>query len=386
MEMILSHKIRLKPNKEQAVYFVKAAGVARFAYNWGLSQWKSQYDSGQKVSEWALRKQLNSIKRDEFPWMMEVTKCAPQQAIMNLGVAFKNFFKTGFGYPQFHKKSIHDSFYISNDQFQVDGKYIKIPKLGWVKMTEQLRFDGKIMAATISRRAKYWFVSIGVQTSDFSHLRHAENQGSVGVDLGIKTLVTLSTGEKFAGLKPYKHLFRRIKRLQQSLSRKIKGSNNRQKAKDKLVLLHYRVACIRQDYLHKLTSEITRRFDIIGIEDLNVSGMLKNHKLAKSISDMGLGEFRRQLEYKCKIRDRELIVADRFYPSSKTCSNCGYKLDKLSLSVRQWQCHECGSIHDRDINAAINLKQIAGRSSVTACGDFLVPDSSTKQEFFINNC
>ena len=189
------------------------------------------------------------------------------------------------------------------------------------------------------------------------------------MDLGVSALATLSTGEVIAGPKPYKALLDRLRRLSRSLSRKQKGSSKRKKVKAKLAKLHARIAAIRSDVLHKLTSDLTRRFHTIGIEDLNVRGMLKNRHLARSIADMGFFELRRQLEYKTAMRGGQAVVADRFYPSSKTCSECGHKLEELPLAVREWMCPVCGSIHDRDVNAAINLKNMAVSSTVSACGE-----------------
>jgi putative transposase len=198
---------------------------------------------------------------------------------------------------------------------------------------------------------------------------HQRRTGAVGVDLGVSALATLSTGEKVAGPKPHKALLGRLRRLSRSLSRKAKGSANRKKAKAKLARLHARIANIRQDALHKLTSDLTRRFHTIVIEDLNVRGMMANRHLARSIADMGFFEFRRQLEYKARMRGGVVKVADRFYASSKTCSACGSVQEKLPLSIRQWTCPECGVVHDRDVNAAINLKNMAVSSTVSACGE-----------------
>jgi putative transposase len=359
--MILAHKIALDPNNVQATYFAKAAGTARFAYNWALAEWKRQYEACQadptlpKPSQAALRRQLNAIKREQFPWMLEVTKCAPQMAIIQLGDAFKNFFAGRARYPQFRKKGVHDRFTLTNDQFSVKGSRIRIPNLGWVRMRERLRFAGKILSATVSRVADRWFVSMTVDTED-PPKRHAENQGAVGVDVGVSALATLSTGEKIIGPKPHTALLKRLRRLSQSLSRKQKGSQNRRKARAKLAKLHARIAAIRLDALHKLTSSLTRRFHTLVIEDLNVRGMARNRHLARSIADMGFFEFRRQLEYKAERRGGMVMVADRFYPSSKTCSCCGHVLDALPLSVREWTCPACGTIHDRDVNAARNLR------------------------------
>lgn len=373
--MLIAHRIALDPNNVQATYFARASGTARFAYNWALAEWKRQHEAWKldnnhpKPSQAALRRQLNALKREQFPWMLEVTKNAPQMAIIQLGDAFKNFFAGRAQYPQFRKKGVHDRFTLTNDQFSIDGCRIRIPNLGWVRMRESLRFAGKIMSATVSRVADRWFVSITVDTVDDSHLPQAENQGAVGVDLGVAALATLSTGEAIDGPKPHTALLARLQRLSRSLSRKQKGSANRKKAKSKLAKLHARIAAIRSDALHQLTTNLTRRFHTIGIEDLNVRGMIKNRHLARSVADMGFFEFRRQLEYKAAMRGGQIVVADRFYPSSKTCSACGHKLEVLPLSVREWTCPTCATRHDRDVNAATNLKNMAVSSTVSACGE-----------------
>ncbi|WP_448506575.1 RNA-guided endonuclease InsQ/TnpB family protein [Immundisolibacter sp.] len=373
--MLMAHKIALDLNNAQATYMERAVPAARFAYNWALAEWKRQYEawkldnSQPKPTQAALRRQLNAIKREQFPWMLEVTKNAPQMAIIQLGEAFKNFFAGRAKYPQFRKKGVHDRFTLTNDQFSIDGCRIRIPNLGWVRMRETLRFAGKIMSATISRVADRWFVSITVDTPDSSYLPKAENQGAVGVDLGVSALATLSTGEVIDGPKAHKALLSRLQRLSRSLSRKQKGSANRAKAKRKLARLHARIASIRLDALHKLTTDLTRRFHTIGVEDLNVRGMQKNRHLARSIADMGFFELRRQLEYKAAMRGGQVVVVDRYYPSSKTCSDCGHKLETLPLAMREWACPTCGSVHDRDVNAAINLKNLAVSSTVSACGE-----------------
>ncbi len=298
--------------------------------------------------------------------MLEVTKNAPQMAIIQLGAAFKNFFAGRAKYPQFKKKGkSRDSFTLTNDQFSVDGSRIRIPNLGWVRMRETLRFTGKIMSATVSRVADRWFASITVDTQDDSHLPRSENQGAVGVDLGVSALAILSTGESITGPKARKALLSRLQRL----SRKVKGSENRKKTKAKLSRLHARIGNIRNDALHQLTTDLTRRFHTIGIEDLNVRGMVKNRHLSRAVSDMGFFEFRRQLDYKAAQRGGMIVVADRWYPSSKTCSCCGHKLETLPLAMRKWACPACGSVHDRDVNAAINLKNLAVSFTVSACGE-----------------
>jgi putative transposase len=371
--MLRSHQIRLQPNNKQATYLARAVGVARFAYNWGLVEWKKQYEAWKadnnsiKPSQHALRRQLNAIKREQFPWMLEVTKNAPQMALIQLGEAYKNFFAGRARFPKFRKKGIKDRFALTNDQFNVEENRIHIPKLGWVRMREPLRFNGKIMSANVSRIADHWYVSISVDTS-LSH-RPAENQGIVGVDLGVSALATLSSGESVAGAKPHSLLLNRLRRLSRSLCRKQKGSNNRNKVKKKLARLHARIKNIRTDALHKLTTHLVRTYRTICIEDLNVKGMVKNHCLARAVSDMGFGEFRRQLTYKTETYDGNLIVADRWFASSKLCSHCGHKKESLALSTRTWVCSSCNTKHDRDLNAAINLKLYAVSSTVSACGE-----------------
>lgn len=371
--MFRGHRIRLDPNNVQATYLARAAGTARFAYNWALAEWQRQYEACRadpdlpKPNEKALRRQLNAIKRMQYPWMLEVTKNAPQMAIQQLGRAFENFFKGRARYPRYRRKGRDDRFTLTNDQFSVKDKRIRIPKLGWLRMCESLRLSGRIVSASIERVADRWYASVVVNT-DASHLPPAKNQGAVGVDLGVRTLATLSTGETFAGPKALRSLLARVKRLARSLSRKVKGARNYIKAKNKLARLHAPIAEIRRDGLHKLTTSITRRFHLIGIEDLNVKGMLGNRCLARSITDMGFGELRRQLEYKAAWRGGQVVVVDRWYPSSKTCYCCGHRLEVLDLEVRRWHCPDCGAQHDRDMNAAINLRNMALSSTVAACG------------------
>jgi len=371
--MLVTHRIRLDPNNVQATYLALAAGTARFAYNWALSEWQKQYEACKadptlaKPSEAALRRQLNRIKREQYPWMLEVTKNAPQIAIMQLGRAFENFFAGRARYPRFRRKGRDDRFTLSNDQFRIEGRHIRIPKLGWVRMWETLRFAGKVVSASVARVADHWYASITVDTFD-PPVPPADNQSAVGVDLGIKALATLSTGETFEGPKALRTLLTRLRRLSRALSRKVKGSRNRVRAKLRLARLHARIANIRRDSLHKLSASITRRFHKIGIEDLNVKGMLGNRHLARAIADMGFYELRRQLEYKAAWRGGQVVLVDRWFPSSKLCSCCSYRLESLGLDMRHWTCPGCGALNDRDVNAAINLRNVAVSSTASACG------------------
>ena len=364
-----SHKIRLCPNDKQRGYFSRACGCARFTYNWALQEWKRQYESGEKPSPFSLKKKFNSIKRQQFPFVTKVTKCAVEQPFIDLGRAFKNFFrniKAGKkpGYPRFKKKGIKDSFYIANDRIQFNGKKVKIPKLGWVKMRESLRFEGKILSTTISSIAGMWFISVQVE-EEVSIPKPTKI--AIGVDVGIKTLATVSDGRVFENPKALKSAENKLRCCQKSVSRKKKGSKNRKKAVLRLQRQHYRISNIRKDSIHKLTTAITKSCGVLGIEDLNVKGMLKNHKLARALSDASLSETHRQLEYKSKWFGVEVFKADRFYPSSKTCSKCGNIKSDLTLSDREYHCGVCGLIIDRDLNASINLESVAVGSTVLAC-------------------
>jgi putative transposase len=372
-----AHKIKLQPTPTQEEYFRRACGVARFAFNWALAEWKREYEAGGKPNEAALRKKLNSIKAAQFPWMSEVTKNAPQQAIKNVGSAFQHFFrrvKAGQkpGYPRFKCKGRHDSFRADNgpadstsSAVQTDGKAVTLSRCGTVKMREALRFSGRVLSATVSKQADGWYVTLLVDTTDA--LTGPLDRGIVGVDLGVSAFATLSNGETVPPLKPHRAAHKRLVRLSRSLARKQRGSSNRAKAKAKLARLHQRICNVRTDALHKLTHMLATRFDTIGIEDLNVSGMLRNRHLARSIADAGFAEFRRQLTYKAAMTGAKVVVANRFYPSSKTCSACG-TIHDMKLADRTMACY-CGSVLDRDLNAAVNLKKLAASYAVAACGE-----------------
>jgi putative transposase len=367
--MLLAHKIELKPTAAQENHLLRACGTARFAYNWALAEWQKQYKAGGKPSEAALRKQLNAIKREQFPWMLEVSKAVPQNAVINLGKAFDSFFAGRGKYPRFKRKDDAPTCRLDDgpSKVAIASQRIRLPKLGWVETKEAARFPGQPRSATISRVAGKWFVSCMFEVDVQSTVKTAK---TAGVDLGITTLATLSIDgvtTKFSGPRPHKRLLGRVRRLSRSLSRKHPGSANRRKAKTKLARMHYKVACIRKDALHKLTHGLATTCERICIEDLNVRGMASNRRLARSIMDAAFFEYRRQLDYKAKMYGSTVIVANRWFPSSKTCSCCG-SVQVLSLSDRTWTCDGCGLTHDRDENAARNLELIAASSAVTVCG------------------
>jgi len=385
--VILTHQVRLVPNKEQERYFIRACGVARFAYNWALSEWERLYVAGERRCGLKLRRTLNAIKDERFPWMREVTKNAPQQAIKNLGRAYSMYYDNvvkaqrgempwaRVGKPRFKRKGESDSFRADNgsskdrpNAVRISGRRVKLPRVGWIRMREPLRFDGQIISATVLRRADRWFVSLAVRVSDPFPKR--DDLGIVGCDLGITTFATMFDGSKSWPVnspKPLRSFLRKVRRLSRSLSRKQKGSRNRARAKAKLARLYTRVADIRRDWLNKFTTQLTRSYRTLGVETLHIRAMQRNRRTALSVSDCAFGEFRRQLMYKSKIYGATIVLADRWFPSSKICSSCGHLNERVAWAVRTWRCPVCGAVHERDVNAAKNL-YLAASSAVQACG------------------
>ena len=351
--MILSHKIRIYPNREQEQFLKKSCGVARFAYNWGLAEWQKRYENGEKPNHLKLKKQFNGIKQVEFPFVCEVSKCCSETAFANLGKAYKNFFDRRAKYPKFKKKGIHDSFGLDNLKFRVDGKHIKLAKMSPMRMAEPLRFDGKIMSGTVSRVADNWYISIAVEVK--KDLTLPKTGKYVGVDLGVKDIAITSDGCKFANPRWIQKSEKKLKRLQRELARRKRASKRRERTRLRLARQHDRVANQRKDWLHKITTYLVRNNDVIALENLNVRGMVKNHNLAKAIANVSFGEFNRQIEYKAQMYGKQIYRVDRFFPSSKTCSVCGCVQEKMPLHIREWTCPDCGAHHDRDINAATNL-------------------------------
>ena len=345
-----AHLIELDPTVKQCQFLAKACGVARYTWNWALAACEKHFVETGKIAIFAdLKKQWNKEKPE---WVYESPKDANQQPFSNLQKAYANFFAKRARKPTFKKKNkSRDSFYVANDKFKLTATNVKLPLVGEVRLKEKPRFEGRILSATVSRRADRWFISVSFDLPDTII---AAPDRSLGVDLGIKDLAVTSDGVRIPNPKHFKKAARRLRLSQRKVSRRQKGSANREKARRKVEKLHYKISCCRKDTLHKATTLIARSAQTVVIEDLNVKGMVKNHNLAKAISDCGFFEFRRQLEYKVK----DLIVADRFFPSSKLCHKCGVKKTELTLSQRSWTC-TCGATHDRDLNAALNLKSLA---------------------------
>ena len=382
--MLLGFKTELKLNNKQRTILAKHAGVARHAYNWGLGLTKQILDHNQKnlhqkikfPTAIDLHKWLVALVKPEKPWYYEVSKCAPQYALRNLSEAWKKCFKKAASCPKFRKKGCHDSFTLDGS-IKIESLKLKVPVIGWIKTYERLPQGYQAKSVTISHQADRWFVSFKMEVESKTP---SDTKPIVGVDLGVKNLATLSTGEVFEGAKSYRKFERKLQQLQRSNRRKIKGSENWKKAQIKIARLHRIIANIRRDTCHKLTTYLAKNHSEIVVEDLNVSGMLTNHKLAKAISDMGFYELKRQLTYKCELYGSRLTEVDRWFPSSKTCSNCGQKRETFSLSERVFNCPHCRLSIDRDLNAAINLKNVAVSSTVSACGLENADVAKMKQE------
>jgi putative transposase len=358
--MLLGFKTELKLNDRQRTQLAKHCGVARHAWNWGLWLTKNLLDHNKTNPNERLKfptaidlhKLLVAMVKSENPWYYECSKSTPQQALMALREAWKRCFNKTAGVPKFKKKGQRDSFTLEGTVKILGDNKIQVPVIGILKTYERLP-QVLMKSCTISRSADRWFISFRFDVKQ----QEVCQTSIIGVDLGIKTLATLSTGEVVQGTKSYKKSAAKLSRMQWLNRHKVIGSNNWKKAQLVLAKLHRKIAKIRSDTLHKLTTILAKNHGVIVIEDLNVSGMMANHKLAASIADMGFFEFRRQLTYKCQLYGSKLVVVDRWFPSSKTCSNCGIKKETLSLGERVFECSHCGFKIDRDLNAAINLSK-----------------------------
>src|SRR6266571_7041755 len=375
MNVVRGYQTELDLNHEQRTACLKHAGCARYAYNWGLARSQEVYRAtGKRPSPMELHKELNALKQTDFPWMYEVSKCAAQEALRDLDNAYQHFFrcvklkkqgklKGKVGFPKFKKRSKAIGSFRLTGQIHVFENAVQLPRLGCLRLKEHgyIPTEAKVLSATVSEKAGRWFVSVQVQENCDKRVPTATS--AIGVDLGIKTLATLSDGTEFANPRALKHAQKKLKRFERAKSRRQKGSQNRAKARKAIARVHARLANIRKDATHKLTSYLSKNHALVAIEDLHVAGMLKNHCLAQAISDSNFGEIRRQLEYKIAWTGVYLVAVDRFYPSSKICSACGWIDEDLDLSVRTFVCEECGLVIDRDLNAALNLKNEALRTT-----------------------
>ena len=364
--MKIRYRFRFYPTDKQKQVFSRVFGSCRYVYNWALrTRTDAYYKEGVSIGYEGSSAMLTALKRTpDHAWINEVSSVPTQQALRHLQTAFVNFFEKRTKYPKFKKKNGDQSAEYTRSAFKWGAKSLALSGIGKLDIRWSRDFISAPTTVTVTKdTAERYFVTLCL---DEKVEKLAPVHKAVGIDLGITALATLSTGEKIENPRHLDRLQRRLVRAQRDLSRKAKGSKRRGAQRLKVARLHVKAVDARADYLHKTTTDLVRRFDVIAIEDLNVAGMAKNHSLAKALSDAGFGEFRRMLEYKCEWYGRELRIVDRFYPSSKRCFNCGYVLEALDLGCRDWTCPECGKHHDRDVNAAKNI--LAAGQAVTACG------------------
>jgi putative transposase len=364
----LAHRTKLTCRPEAAVYLVRACGLRRLAYNWALAEQGRHYrETGKSLTGYDLVKRFNAIKGEKYPWCREFSKWIPQLAQMACWDALKRFFKTSRGYPRFKRKGkARDSFQVGQGgvTFEPSGRVFRLASSEYrFKITRPIRFPGRILRTTISREPDGWWCSFLVEVEDqWSYPHCCETQAAGGVDLGIQNFMTLAgpEGTEYHHLpEELKRLDRRTRRAQRVLARRQKGSRRRARQANRVARLQQRARRVRLEAIHRLTSMLVRRFRHLGVEQLNIQGMVRNPRLAHAISQQGWGITLNQLGYKAPLAGATLVEAGQWYPSSKTCSSCGHVLDALPLGTRHWACPACGSLHCRDGNAAQNLRGVA---------------------------
>ena len=394
-----AYRFALEPSPAQERALRSHAGAARFAWNWGLAKCWERYEAERKwYSAMDLHKFWNAAKKADpaLAWWGENSKCAYQEAFRDLDRALREFVRSKkgerkgrrLGFPKFKKRGrCRDSFRLTTGAMRCAGSTVTLPKLGEIRTHESTRKlarrldagTARILSATVSRAAQRWFVSFTVEVDRPVPPHHARRGSAIGVDLGVKTLLTGADDAgnvvTVDGPKALRSSLRRLRRASRVHSRKAKGSVNRRKAAARLARVHARVADVRADTLHKATSALASRYETVVAEDLNVAGMARNRRLARAIADQGFGQARRMLGYKTVRNGGQLIIADRWYPSSRTCSGCGAVKAKLALSQRVFTCESCGLVLDRDVNAAINLLNLG-----TASGAGTGPPGRTPAE------
>lgn len=364
-----THKIALRTNDKHESWFCSQSGYARFAFNSALADFKEGLSTGEFRSFIDLNNRFNKRKK-AYEWTEAQDQRAALYGIRNLCDGIQRWVDKQNRFPKFKKRGSRQSYTLEGVLVRVEGKRIRLPKIGWIGMFQALRFEGEIKLVTISRTARRWFVSITVHTGTPKNPRDTRGLPVVGVDVGINTLATLDDGRHYPNPKPLKRYERKLKREQRRLSKKTFLSNNYYKQKRKVERLHYKVACIRKDAQHKATTDILSNASAIGIETLKIANLLKNRNIARALSDSALGGFLERLKSKADLLGIPVIEAPQFFASSKTCSHCGHKKAELSLSERTYHCDKCNYQTDRDINAAMNLKHLAvgHAESLNACG------------------
>ena len=357
----MGYKFRIYPNKTQENLINRIIGSCRFVYNHFLAvrrdQWKANHKSVTYIQTASMLTDLK--RREETCWLKEADSMALQEALKNLDKAYQNFFAKRAKYPRFKSKHNHSQSYRTRNKgngIRFVGRKLKLPKIGLVKIKQHRTFEGRILNATVSRTASgKYFVSLCVEL-DKETLLKTNDGGEIGIDVGLKEFYSDSNGNTVANPRTLRRLSKKLSKAQRQLSHKMPKSRNREKARIRVAKVYERITNIRKDFLHKLSTRLARENQTIAVEDLQVKNMLKNHKLARAISDVSWSEFFRQLEYKSKLYGSEVLKVPTFYPSSQICHVCGYQnAGTKDLSVREWTCPQCGTVHDRDINAARNI-------------------------------
>jgi putative transposase len=351
-----SFKFRIYPNKEQEVLLSKHFGACRFVFNHYLNKRKESYlgEDKKSLNYYDNANDLTQLKKDEnYIWLKEINSQSLQSSLRNLDTAYGKFFRKQTKFPRFKSKYDRQSFKIP--QFiSINNDELIIPKFkDGIKIKLHREIEGKIIFATISKSTTgNYYVSL---TCEVNHKPFEKTGSEVGIDTGIKDLAILSDGTTYENIRSLKTKLKKLKFNQRQLLKKVKGSSSRNKQKQKLTIVHENITNVRKDYLHKVSTEIVKNHDIISVEDLAVKNIMKNHKLAQAMSDVSLGTFYSMLEYKCEWNDKQFVKIDRFFPSSKMCSNCGWINQDLTLKDRNWTCPSCGEKHDRDFNASKNI-------------------------------
>jgi putative transposase len=350
-----SFKFRIYPNKEQEILLAKHFGACRFVFNHYLNKRKETYIENKKsLNYYDNANDLTQLKKNnDFDWLKEINSQSLQSSLRNLDTSYSRFFRKQSKFPRFKSKYDRQSFKIP--QFvKIENNELIIPKFkNGIKINLYREINDEILFATISKSTTgnyYVSLTCGVQYQPYE-----KTNSKVGIDTGIKDLAISSDGTTYENIKTLKSNLKKLKYNQRQLSKKVKGSSMRDKQKKKLAIIHEKITNIRKDYLHKVSTEIVKNHDIISVEDLAVKNIMKNHKLSQAMSDVSLGTFYSMLEYKCEWNDKQFVKIDRFFPSSKTCSNCGWINQDLTLNIREWICPSCGKKHDRDFNASKNI-------------------------------
>jgi putative transposase len=374
MKQQKAYKYRFFPTEEQVSILAKTFGCCRYVYNWALRErTDAYYNRGERLYYEGTAARLTELKKQEaFAWLSEVSSVPLQQSLRHLDRGFRNFFEGRAEYPTFKKKHGDQAATYMSTAFKWDGKVLTLAKMEeplYIAWSRPLPQDAKPSSVTVSKdTAGRYFVSLLIE-EDIKPLDVTPKM--VGLDLGLKSMVITSDGQTHGNPKFFAKEEKKLARAQRTLSKKKKGSKNRAKARKKVAKIHARIADRRRDYQQKLSTSIIRENQVVCVESLQVKNMVQNHSLAKAISDVGWGEFVRQLEYKARWYGRTLVKINKWYPSSKRCHDCGHILDSLSLDIRHWVCPECGVAHDRDLNAARNI--LAAGLAVAAFGESVRP-------------